>query len=70
MGSPPITFAARIAGACGGVVFVTAGRGVPPSMADVIRACADQDLDEILEVINDAARAYRGVIPDDRVKAP
>ena len=29
-------------------------------MADVIRPCTDQDLDEILEVINDAAQAYKG----------
>lgn len=39
-------------------------------MADVIRPCAEQDLDEILEVINDAARAYKGIIPDDRFKEP
>jgi N-acetylglutamate synthase-like GNAT family acetyltransferase len=39
-------------------------------MADVIRLCTDQDLDEIFEVINDAAQAYKGVIPDDRFKEP
>jgi N-acetylglutamate synthase-like GNAT family acetyltransferase len=39
-------------------------------MAEVIRPCADQDLDEVLEVINDAAQAYKGVIPDDRLKEP
>jgi len=39
-------------------------------MAEVIRSCTDQDLEEILEVINDAARAYRGVIPSDRYKDP
>jgi N-acetylglutamate synthase-like GNAT family acetyltransferase len=39
-------------------------------MADVIRPCTDQDLDEILEVINDAAQAYKGVIPSDRFKEP
>ena len=39
-------------------------------MADVIRPCTDQDLDEILEVINDAAQAYKGVIPNDRFKDP
>jgi hypothetical protein len=33
-------------------------------MAEVIRRCTEQDLDELLEVINDAAPAYRGVIPD------
>jgi N-acetylglutamate synthase-like GNAT family acetyltransferase len=39
-------------------------------MADVIRPCTDQDVDEILEVINDAAQAYKGVIPSDRLKEP
>jgi N-acetylglutamate synthase-like GNAT family acetyltransferase len=39
-------------------------------MADVIRPCTDWDLEGILEVINDAARAYKGVIPDDRFKDP
>jgi N-acetylglutamate synthase-like GNAT family acetyltransferase len=39
-------------------------------MAEVIRSCTDQDLEEILEVINDAARAYRGVIPSDRYTDP
>ena len=39
-------------------------------MADVIRPCTDQDLESILEVINDAAQAYNGVIPDDRFKDP
>ena len=39
-------------------------------MAEVIRPCTDHDLDEILEVINDAAQAYKGVIPKDRYKDP
>ena len=39
-------------------------------MADVIRPCTDRDLHEILEVINDAAQAYKRVIPNDRFKAP
>jgi hypothetical protein len=39
-------------------------------MPDVIQPCTDQDLDEILEVINDAAQAYKGVIPADRFKDP
>jgi N-acetylglutamate synthase-like GNAT family acetyltransferase len=39
-------------------------------MADVIRLCTDQDFDEIFEVINDAAQAYKGVIPDDRFTEP
>lgn len=38
--------------------------------ADVIRPCTDQDLEGILEVINDAALAYKGVIPDDRYGEP
>lgn len=29
----------------------------------MIRSCGDADLEEILEVINDGAEAYRGVIP-------
>ena len=39
-------------------------------MADLIRPCTARDLEEILEVINDAAQAYEGVIPDDRYQAP
>jgi N-acetylglutamate synthase-like GNAT family acetyltransferase len=39
-------------------------------MADVIRPCTDHDLQEILELINDAAQAYKGVIPTDRYKDP
>jgi N-acetylglutamate synthase-like GNAT family acetyltransferase len=39
-------------------------------MADLIRLCTDRDLDETLEVINDAARAYKGVIPNDRFTEP
>ena len=31
----------------------------------MIRACVDADFDQILAIINDAAEAYRGVIPDD-----
>ncbi|MCY3671630.1 MAG: GNAT family N-acetyltransferase [Alphaproteobacteria bacterium] len=36
----------------------------------MIRRCAASDFDRILAIINDAARAYRGVIPDDRWKDP
>jgi hypothetical protein len=39
-------------------------------MTDVIRPCTDQDFEGLLEVINDAARAYKGVIPNDRLKDP
>jgi len=35
-----------------------------------IRRCAPADLDAMLAVINDAAVAYRGVIPPDRWKDP
>lgn len=36
----------------------------------MIRRCTADDCDRILAIINDAARAYRGVIPDDRWKNP
>ena len=35
-----------------------------------IRECREQDRDQILEIINAAAIAYRGVIPDDRWHEP
>jgi GNAT superfamily N-acetyltransferase len=35
-----------------------------------IRPCRDDERDAILEVVNDAARAYRGVIPADRWHEP
>ena len=31
----------------------------------MIRQCNDSDFEAIYEIINDAAKAYRGVIPDD-----
>ena len=31
----------------------------------MIRECADSDFDDVLEIINDAAQAYKGVIPSD-----
>jgi len=31
----------------------------------VIRSCKDKDLSSILEIINDAAQAYKGIIPPD-----
>ena len=34
------------------------------------RVCRDDERDDILEIINAAARAYRGVIPDDRWRDP
>jgi GNAT superfamily N-acetyltransferase len=36
----------------------------------MIRSLLSSDFGAILEVINDAAQAYRGVIPDDRWKEP
>jgi len=36
----------------------------------MIRSLLHLDFDAILEVINDAAQAYKGVIPDDRWKEP
>ncbi len=36
----------------------------------MIRRCSEKDFDAILSIINDAARAYKGVIPSDRWKEP
>ena len=36
----------------------------------MFRRCAETDFEAILAVINDAARAYRGVIPADRYHEP
>jgi len=36
----------------------------------MIRACDDQDLAAIYTIINDAAQAYKGVIPPDRWHEP
>jgi GNAT superfamily N-acetyltransferase len=36
----------------------------------MIRSLLPSDFDSILTVINDAAQAYKGVIPDDRWKEP
>lgn len=35
-----------------------------------IRLCHDQDVAEIHQIINDAAQAYKGVIPEDRYHEP
>ena len=37
---------------------------------EMIHRLLERDLDSILEVINDAAQVYKGVIPDDRWKEP
>lgn len=36
----------------------------------MIRRCTDADFDNIYEIINDAASAYKGIIPVDRWKEP
>lgn len=36
----------------------------------MIRPCTDADFDSILAIVNDAAEAYRAVIPADRWKEP
>ncbi len=36
----------------------------------VIRECDEEDFETILAIINDAAQAYKGIIPDDRWKEP
>jgi N-acetylglutamate synthase-like GNAT family acetyltransferase len=36
----------------------------------MIRKCAQQELSVVYEIINDAAQAYKGVIPEDRWHEP
>jgi len=36
----------------------------------LIRQCSDDDFETIYEIINDAAFAYKGIIPEDRWKEP
>jgi len=36
----------------------------------MIRRCEEQDFESMYAVVNDAAQAYRGVIPEDRWKEP
>src|SRR5689334_11523175 len=36
----------------------------------MIRECTNKDLEEIFHIINDAARAYKGVIPEDCCHEP
>jgi GNAT superfamily N-acetyltransferase len=36
----------------------------------LIRQCNDDDFEAIYEIINDAALAYKGIIPEDRWKEP
>lgn len=37
---------------------------------NMIRKCTPEDFDRIYTIINDAAQAYRGIIPPDRWKKP
>ncbi|RJQ55540.1 MAG: N-acetyltransferase [Actinobacteria bacterium] len=39
-------------------------------MTAVIRRCQDCDFDAVLSIVNEAATAYRGVIPEDRYHEP
>jgi len=41
-----------------------------PGISVMIRQCNDRDFETIHSIINDAAKAYRGVIPEDRWKEP
>jgi len=36
----------------------------------MIRACTEGDFDEIWQIVNDGAQAYRGIIPADRWSEP
>ena len=36
----------------------------------MIRACTDGDFETMYEIVNDAAQAYKGIIPADRWKEP
>ena len=36
----------------------------------MIRECVEDDFEVIYEIINDAAQAYRGIIPPDRWHDP
>ena len=36
----------------------------------MVRRCTADDFDRVLAIINEAAEAYRGIIPDDRWKEP
>jgi uncharacterized protein (TIGR03435 family) len=36
----------------------------------MIRRCDDSDFETILAIVNDGARAYRGIIPPDRWSEP
>ena len=41
-----------------------------PNHCYMIRRCKDSEFEVIYEIVNDAAQAYRGIIPADRWKEP
>jgi N-acetylglutamate synthase-like GNAT family acetyltransferase len=41
-----------------------------PSAIFMIRECAASDFEQIFQIINDGAQAYKGIIPDDRWTEP
>jgi GNAT superfamily N-acetyltransferase len=43
---------------------------VPDSDSEIIRPCEQRDIDAMFTIINDAAEAYRGIIPADRWNEP
>ncbi|SET22090.1 GNAT family N-acetyltransferase [Paenibacillus sp. NFR01] len=40
------------------------------SLSPILRLCSDKDEEAIYSIINDAATAYRGIIPTDRYHEP
>lgn len=36
----------------------------------MIRLCSDEDIEQMYQIINNTASAYRGIIPDDRYHEP
>jgi GNAT superfamily N-acetyltransferase len=43
---------------------------MPRKARTMIRRCTEKDFDMLVEIINDAAQAYKGVIPEDRWHEP
>ena len=41
-----------------------------PGSVTAIRQCSDRDFETIYSIINEAAQAYKGIIPGDRWKVP
>jgi hypothetical protein len=56
-----------------GSIVALAARDINPTSARktfMIRPCTDSDFDTICAIVNEAAEAYRGVIPADRWHEP